>query len=64
MDDVGYGGMNQITGEVENSIPKYYTVDFTRTEDGSYDNSDLSLDFFKKPKDICRAPAGALQISL
>ena len=47
MDDVGYGGMNQITGEVENSIPKYYTVDFTRTEDGSYDNSDLSLDFFK-----------------
>lgn len=46
-DDVGYGGINELTGELENSIPKYYTYDFTRGEDGVNDYSDVSEDFFK-----------------
>jgi hypothetical protein len=36
-DDVGYGGINELTGELENAIPKYYTYDFTRGEDGVND---------------------------
>jgi hypothetical protein len=47
VDDVGYGKINEITGELENSIPKYYTHDFSQTEDGVNDYSDVSEDLFK-----------------
>jgi len=46
-DDVGYGKINSLTGEVEQAIPKYYTSDFSVTEDGPNDYSDVSLDLFK-----------------
>lgn len=46
-DDVGYGNINELTGELENSIPKYYTHDFTKGEDGVNDYSDVSEDLFK-----------------
>ena len=46
-DDVGLGSINELTGELENSIPKYYTYDFTRKEDGVNDYSDVSEDIFK-----------------
>lgn len=45
--DVGYGSVNELTGELEHSIPKYYTQDFTQTEDGVNDYSDVSEDIFK-----------------
>lgn len=47
LDAVGYGNINEVTGELENSIPKYYTTDFSRQEDGTNDYSDVSLDLFK-----------------
>lgn len=47
-DDIGYGSINEITGETENGIPKYYTSDFSRTEDPEVnDMTDVSLEFFK-----------------
>jgi len=46
-DDVGYGKVNELTGELENAIPKYYTYDFTKREDGVNDYSDVSEDIFK-----------------
>jgi hypothetical protein len=48
-DDVGYGKVNEVTGELQNSIPKYYTYDFTRREEGQgvNDYSDVSEDLFK-----------------
>jgi hypothetical protein len=46
-DDIGYGSVNELTGELENSIPKYYTYDFTRGEDGVNDYTDVSEDIFK-----------------
>jgi hypothetical protein len=46
-EDVGYGRVNEVTGELENGIPKYYTYDFTRTEEGVNDFSDVSEDLFK-----------------
>lgn len=56
-DDVGYGKVNELTGELENGIPKYYTYDFTKREDkvneltgeleGVNDYSDVSEDIFK-----------------
>jgi len=46
-DDVGYGSINELTNQLENSIPKYYTTDFTKTEDGPNDYSDVSTDLFK-----------------
>jgi hypothetical protein len=45
--DVGFGQVNELTGELENAIPKYYTQDFTRKEDGTNDYSDVSEDIFK-----------------
>lgn len=47
LDAVGYGKINQVTGELENSIPKYYTTDFSVQEDSTNDYSDVSLDLFK-----------------
>ena len=48
VDDIGYGSINEITGATENSIPKYYTFDFTAdTEGGPNDITDVSLEFFK-----------------
>jgi hypothetical protein len=46
-DDVGYEKVNELTGELENGIPKYFTYDFTRGEDGVNDYSDVSEDIFK-----------------
>jgi hypothetical protein len=46
-DTVGYGNLNELTNELENSIPKYYTYDFTRGEDGANDFSEVSEDIFK-----------------
>ncbi len=46
-DDVGYGSINEVTNELENSIPKYYVNDFSIQEDGPNDYSDVSLDIFK-----------------
>ena len=47
-DDLGFGSINEITGETENAIPKYYTSDFSKTEDPSVnDMTDVSLEFFK-----------------
>jgi hypothetical protein len=47
-EDVGYGRVNEVTGELENGIPKYYTYDFTKTEEeGVNDFSDVSEDIFK-----------------
>ena len=46
-DDVGFGKFNEITGELENSIPKYYTSDFTKKADGVNDYSEVSEDLFK-----------------
>ena len=47
VEDVGLGDINQITGAIENSIPKYYTHDFSKTEDGVNDYSNVSEDLFK-----------------
>ena len=46
-DSVGYGHINSMTHELENSVPKYYTHDFSRREDGLHDYSDVSEDLFK-----------------
>jgi hypothetical protein len=46
-DDVGYGQFNEITGALENSIPKYFVNDFSRTEEGINDYTDVSEDLFK-----------------
>ena len=46
-DDIGYGKINSLTGELEQAIPKYYTTDFVSAEDGPNDYSDVSLDLFK-----------------
>lgn len=45
-EDVGYGNINEVTGELENSVPKYYTHDFTYIN-GVNDYSDVSEDLFK-----------------
>jgi hypothetical protein len=46
-DDVGYGSINELTNQMEHSIPKYYTTDFTKKDDGTVDYSDVSEDLFK-----------------
>jgi len=50
-DDTGYGQFNAVTGELENSIPKYYTYDFTYNDgvndDSVNDYSEVSEDLFK-----------------
>jgi hypothetical protein len=47
VDDVGYGKINELTNEVENGIPKYYTYDFTKGKDNKINNSELSMELFK-----------------
>lgn len=47
VDDVGYGSINEITNELEHSIPKYYTKNFAKGENGINDYSDVSEDLFK-----------------
>lgn len=44
-DDVGYGKTNELTGELENAIPKYYTTDFTSDNPNDFD--EISEDLFK-----------------
>lgn len=46
-DDVGYGKYDEITGKLENAIPKYYTKDFSVRKDGPNDYSDVSFDLLK-----------------
>jgi hypothetical protein len=50
-DDVGYGAINELTKELEHSIPKYYTYDFSVQQDKEgntiHDYSDVSEDLFK-----------------
>lgn len=45
-DDAGLGAYNELTGELENTIPRYYTYDFT-FKDGVNDYSEVSEDLFK-----------------
>lgn len=47
VEDAGYGKINEVTGKLENSIPKYFTYDFSRKEDGTNDYSEVSEDIFK-----------------
>jgi len=42
----GYGSVNELSEQIEHSIPRYFTYDFT-LEDGKRDTSDLSEDLFK-----------------
>lgn len=46
-DDVGFGQINELTGELENAIPKYYTRDFTKDQANPNDYSEVSEDLFK-----------------
>lgn len=46
-DSAGYGKINEVTGKLENGIPKYYTQDFSKREDGVNDYSNVSEDLFK-----------------
>ena len=46
-DEVGYGSINELTGEIENAVPKYYTSDFSVRDEGPNDYSDVSMDLFK-----------------
>ncbi|MFN9112768.1 MAG: hypothetical protein ACK5XN_22105, partial [Bacteroidota bacterium] len=46
-EDVGLGSINELTKELEHGIPKYYTHDFSRAEDGTHDYTDVSEDLFK-----------------
>jgi hypothetical protein len=45
--DTGYGEFDELSGKLENSIPRYYIYDFTRKENGESDFSDVSEDIFK-----------------
>jgi hypothetical protein len=47
VEDAGYGKIDEVTGKIENSIPKYFTYDFTQKEDGVNDYSEVSEDLFK-----------------
>lgn len=46
-DDIGFGAINEVTGEFENALPRYYTYDFTETEQGVNDYSDVSQEVYK-----------------
>lgn len=50
-DDIGFGNVNELTGEIEHSVPKYYTSDFSMKEDEAgntiHDYTDVSEDLFK-----------------
>ena len=46
LDDVGLGSFNEITGELENSIPRYYTRDFVRDSENPNDYSQVSEELF------------------
>lgn len=46
LDDVGLGSFNEITGELENSIPRYYTRDFVKESDNPNDYSQVSEELF------------------
>ena len=47
VEDTGIGKIDEITGKIENSIPKYFTYDFSQREDGVNDYSEVSEDIFK-----------------
>jgi hypothetical protein len=50
-EDVGFGNVNELTGQIEHSIPKYYTSDFSMKKDEAgntiHDYTDVSEDLFK-----------------
>jgi len=50
-DDIGFGNVNELTGEIQHSIPKYYTSDFSMKKDEAgntiHDYTDVSEDLFK-----------------
>lgn len=46
-DDVGIGKFDEITGKLINGLPRYYTYDFSKTEEGVNDYSDVSFDIFR-----------------
>lgn len=50
-EDVGFGNVNELTGQIEHSIPKYYTSDFSMKKDEAgntiNDYTDVSEDLFK-----------------
>ena len=46
-DDVGLGKFDEITGKLINGLPRYYTYDFSKTEGGANDYSDVSFDIFR-----------------
>lgn len=47
VDDAGFGSFNELTGELENSIPRYYTNDFSiKDADGVNDYSEVSEELF------------------
>ena len=48
-DDAGYGKINEVTGELQNGLPKYYTYDFTEKGEGQgvNDYDEVSEDVFK-----------------
>ena len=45
--DVGFGKFDEITGKLINGLPRYYTYDFSKTEGGANDYSDVSFDIFR-----------------
>ena len=46
--EAGLGSYDAVTGQLENSIPKYYTHDFTYNDEGGpNDYTDVSLDLFR-----------------
>jgi hypothetical protein len=46
VDDVGYQNVSEIDGQVQHSVPKFYTTDFSRNDTGVNDYSDVSEDLF------------------
>ena len=46
-EDYGREHIDKLTKEVEYSLPRFYTYDFTRKDDGTYDTSEVSEDLFK-----------------
>lgn len=46
-DDIGYGSINELSQELENSLPRYYTKDFTVGEGSINDYSEVSDEVFK-----------------
>lgn len=44
--EAGYQNVSEIDGQVQHAVPKYYTTDFSKTDTGVNDYSDVSEDLF------------------